>query len=177
MSQKTFESDNSVLVVEDDVNTREILAKIVENRASHVFQAEDGQEALDFLRRRPVDLLITDIAMPRLDGISLVETVARENLAQLCILVTCVGSREEIKRALVCGVHDFIDKPFTADVVANRVGKALDSINIRNIENEAVELLFQYFGKAPSSLRHLSNEEKIRTLKDLLVLFRGRLRE
>ena len=116
---------NPVLCVEDDGPTRAVLVKLLERRFDHVLVAKDGREGLElFLRHRP-SLVVTDIKMPVLDGISMVREIKVWSAATKIIVITSYGSAELLLAAIEIGVTDYILKPLDADRVYAAIDKCL----------------------------------------------------
>lgn len=113
-----------ILVVEDDKNTRKLLATILKNHGYNTIEAQDGMEALDVLEHNHVDLMVLDVMMPRMDGFSLTQTL-REGGSQLPILMLSAKQNVvDIKQGFVVGIDDYLTKPFDFDVLLLRI-KAL----------------------------------------------------
>ncbi len=106
-----------VLTVDDSASMRALLRSALTSRGFDVEQAEDGQEALEWLASNEVDVIITDINMPRLDGFGLIEKLRASALhAQRPILVlTTESSPEKKQRARAAGATGWIVKPFDAE--------------------------------------------------------------
>lgn len=106
-----------VLTVDDSASMRALLRSALTSRGFKVEQAEDGQEALEWLASNEVDVIITDINMPRLDGFGLIEKLRASALhAERPILVlTTESSPEKKQRARAAGATGWIVKPFDAD--------------------------------------------------------------
>ncbi len=102
----------SILVVDDSITTRTLEKSILEAHGYHVDVAVDGEEALNFLRSQAVDLIISDVQMPRLDGFGLLEGVRRDKrLTKLpFILVTSLESPADQERGLALGADAYIVK-------------------------------------------------------------------
>ncbi len=117
MDQTSAEQAISVLTVDDSASIRALLRVALTSRGFAVQQAEDGQEALEWLAANEVDVIITDINMPRLDGFGLIEKLRSSALhADRPILVLTTESSEEKKtRARSAGATGWIVKPFDAD--------------------------------------------------------------
>lgn len=116
------------LVVDDFAPMREIIRKVLQELGyGHIQEASDGASALPMLQAAPFDLLITDWNMPKLAGIELLRAVRAEpKLAKLPVLiVTAEVKRDQIIAATLAGVNGYIIKPFTAGVLAEKVGKIL----------------------------------------------------
>ena len=102
----------SILVVDDSITTRALEKSILEAHGYDVRVAVDGVEALEQLRARPADLVITDLAMPRMDGFQLVENLRKDkHLAGVpVIIVTSLDKRDEQERGLSLGANAYIVK-------------------------------------------------------------------
>ena len=119
----------SILVVDDSINTREIEKSILEAYGYRVELAGDGFEALEMLRKRQYDLVVTDIEMPRLDGFSLTARL-REDAAYKetpIIIVTSLEKEEDKKRGIKVGANAYIvkgsfDQTNLIETVRNLVG-------------------------------------------------------
>jgi len=124
----------SVLVVDDDKNTRDGLARALGSKYD-VLLAEDGEKALGILRERRVDILLTDVRMPGMDGLTLLQRTMALDDAPACVLLTAYGSVEVAVEAMKRGAHDFLTKPLNLDhldLVLQRVqrSQAMESENV-----------------------------------------------
>ena len=101
-----------VLIVEDSITTRLLLKNIMESAGYEVKTASDGLEGLEILQAQKVDLLLTDVEMPRMDGFSLTEQVrSMEALKDLPIIIcTTRGSNEDRERGIELGANAYLDK-------------------------------------------------------------------
>jgi response regulator RpfG family c-di-GMP phosphodiesterase len=114
-----------ILVVDDERVIREILAEFLALEGFSVHTVEDGEKALAELRLRPYDLLITDLKMPRLSGLQLLERVEAERLGVLTVLMTGFGTVETAIEAMKKGAYDYLLKPFKVEEVIHVVERAL----------------------------------------------------
>jgi response regulator RpfG family c-di-GMP phosphodiesterase len=114
-----------ILVVDDERVIREILAEFLALEGFSVHTVEDGEKALTELRLRPYDLLITDLKMPRLSGLQLLEKVEQERLGVLTVLMTGFGTVETAIEAMKKGAYDYLLKPFKVEEVIHVVERAL----------------------------------------------------
>ena len=114
---EALSSEVSVLTVDDSASMRALLRAALASSGFKVEQAEDGQEALEWLETNEVDVVLTDINMPRLDGFGFIEEVRRrDDLRALPILVLTTESAAELKdRARSAGASGWIVKPFDED--------------------------------------------------------------
>lgn len=119
-----------VLVVDDDLTMRELVTLVAEREGHEVFSAVNGVEAVKYLREKRVDLVVTDIMMPELDGFSVVQ-VAREVQPDAQIVVaSAVGEKvpEHLTEAAFrkLGVSRFVPKPFRASALRIAIRQALE---------------------------------------------------
>src|SRR5580765_4876936 len=114
-----------ILVVDDERVIREILAEFLALEGFSVHTVEDGEKALTELRLHPYDLLITDLKMPRLSGLQLLEKIEAERLGVLTVLMTGFGTVETAIEAMKKGAYDYLLKPFKVEEVIHVVERAL----------------------------------------------------
>ncbi len=117
----------TILVVEDSSSSRDITAHFLQQGGFRVLEAEDGQDALNILKSRHVDLILTDIMMPNMDGWGLYREVRsdkRYNLTPFVFLSVLDELDDQIK-GLTLGVDDYITKPVTPPQLIARVNTAL----------------------------------------------------
>lgn len=99
-----------VLLVDDDLVFRELLKQALENEGYHVVAAEDGVMAMITLKQEPIDLILLDLMMPRMNGFDLL--LAREDQAPV-IVISAIDNEEERIRGYELGADDFLTKPFS----------------------------------------------------------------
>ena len=126
----------TLLIVDDEKNTREGLARALK-RNYHVFLADSGDSALEFLAVQPVDVVLTDLRMPGMDGITLLKRVLARSPQPIVLLLTAYGNVETAVEAMKHGAHDFLTKPVNLDHLEIVLQRALRT---RKIEGENVEL-------------------------------------
>ena len=112
-----------VLVVDDNVNNRDLIRRRLERAGYSVITAEDGATALDLIDREPIALIILDIMMPGLSGIDVLRAVRQRftNLEMPVIMATAKDQSEDIVQALDMGANDYVTKPLDFPVVLARV--------------------------------------------------------
>jgi CheY-like chemotaxis protein len=114
-----------ILIAEDDEAIREFLRRGLALRGHDVAAVGDGLAALEALRQKSFDLLITDIVMPLMDGLELSLAAARDYPALRIILMTGYAAERQRAHNLDALVHDVVSKPFSLDQMAAAVTKAL----------------------------------------------------
>lgn len=104
-----------ILITDDDVDLRELLTEAVSNWGYVVSVAKDGEEALKKLRMERFDIVITDLMMPGMDGLKLLERIVELDKDILVIIVTGYATIETAVKAIETGAYDYIAKPFRLD--------------------------------------------------------------
>lgn len=101
----------TILIADDEKEIRELLRLYLENEKYQVIEAEDGQQALDLLRRQKIDLCILDIMMPKIDGYKVLRELRKDSNIPVIILSAKDADSEKIL-GLNLGADDYIAKPF-----------------------------------------------------------------
>jgi response regulator RpfG family c-di-GMP phosphodiesterase len=115
-----------ILVVDDEKVIREILCEFLALEGYVVRGVEDGEKALTELRLRPYDIMISDLKMPKLSGLELLERITSEKLDVLTVIMTGFGTVESAIEAMKKGAYDYILKPFKVEEVVHIVQRGLD---------------------------------------------------
>ncbi len=121
----------TVLVVEDDENTR-ILTTARLKPYYTVLAAENGQEAIDLFYESPVDLIVTDVMMPVMDGYELVRTLRDYKQDVPVIFLTAKDSFEDKREGFASGIDDYMTKPFRYEELLWRIEALLRRANIES---------------------------------------------
>ncbi len=116
----------TILVVDNGETIRETLVKILEREGYRVLTAEDGQAALDVLKENQINLILSDVCMPRMDGNRLLKLAKSIHPDVEVILMTGHGKTEMGLEALRAGAFDFIQKPFTKLALNKTIKQALE---------------------------------------------------
>jgi len=134
---KSSSEKASILVVDDVPNTVEVLQRNLTAEGYTVFTAPGVPEAIRITEGTPVDLVITDLKMPKVSGIDLVRHV-RENLKDTeVILITGYASIEGAVEAVKMGAEEYLPKPFTDEDLLAAVRRALDKLRVRQVNRGA----------------------------------------
>ncbi len=126
----------TILIVEDDKNTREGLSRALGNDYN-IILAESGERALSLLSDNHVDIMLTDLRMPGLDGLTLLQRVLAQNSQIVCILLTAYGNVETAVEAMKRGAYDYLTKPVNLDHLDMLLKRAIKS---RDMESENLRL-------------------------------------
>jgi two-component system, NtrC family, response regulator HydG len=127
-----------VLVVDDDDGIRYTLREILESSGFTVDEASDGEAALACFAKTPADLVITDLRMPRLDGMGLLARLQAQSPVPRVVVITAHGSERQAVAAMKAGALDYFRKPFEMDELLAVVRRALESTRLA-LENEKLK--------------------------------------
>jgi nitrogen regulation protein NR(I) len=113
-----------VLIVDDEVNIRRVLAAMLKREGYEVTTAENGEQALGVLHKTPVHVVVTDLVMPRIGGMELLRRVSGDFPDVPVIVITAHGSVDSAVAALKAGAFDYITKPFEQEDLKKVIAKA-----------------------------------------------------
>ena len=122
----------SILVVEDDLNTRRLTADVLEENGYSVLTAKDGVEALEILDSKHADLIIADIMMPRMDGYELTRQLRQSGSSIPIIMVTAKEAIQDKKKGFIEGTDDYMVKPVDEEEMLLRIAALLRRSQIMN---------------------------------------------
>jgi two-component system, NtrC family, response regulator HydG len=124
-----------VLVVDDDPGVRYTLREILSSEGLVVDEASDGAEALARYDAQPAPLVVTDLRMPRVDGMELLQRLSERSPIPRVVMITAHGSERQAVEAMKAGAYDYFRKPFENDELLAVVRRAVDAVRLAH-ENE-----------------------------------------
>lgn len=114
---------HEVLIVDDEKNLLDLLSRVLKDEGYEIYKASNGKEALDIIQVRPIDIVLTDLKMPEMDGMTLIDTIKKLDSTIEVIVMTAFATVETAIEALKHGARDYIRKPFDLDEVVDAVKK------------------------------------------------------
>ncbi len=135
----------TILIVDDEKNTREGLARALQ-RSYRVLTAESGPAALRLLDTEPVDLLLSDVRMPEMDGLTLMKRALARLPQPVCVLLTAYGTIDAAVEATKQGAYDYLTKPVNLDRLETVIQRALASRAMETENRHLREQLDRRFG-------------------------------
>jgi DNA-binding NtrC family response regulator len=118
-------SQASVLIVDDEPLVRQTLSEWMRRKNFRVFEAEDGRQAMERIRRDEPDIVISDVVMPGMDGVQLLKE-AKADIADIpFLMISGFPSRTTAADLMKHGASDYLPKPFTPEELARRVNRTL----------------------------------------------------
>ena len=121
-----------ILVVEDNKNMKKLMTTYLKRSNYETLEAEDGEEALEIMDNNHVDLIISDIMMPNMDGYELTKELRNANYTIPILFVTAKDTIDDKREGFLLGVDDYMVKPVDMDEMVLRVGVLLRRANIVN---------------------------------------------
>lgn len=118
-----------ILIVDDCPTTRKLMGLSLRSKGFDVFFAENGLDAIEKLATIPVNMIVTDLNMPYMDGLELIKRLRADYGSHIPILmVTTEADADEKTRALEAGANDYLVKPVSADQINNSIKKILNTM-------------------------------------------------
>ena len=152
-----MKNEGTILVVENEANMRRVLTALLRRKGYNTLEAEDGEVALERLTSERVDAVLSDLKMPRMNGLELVEQMQKRFRSIPVILLTAYGTIGSAVEALKQGAFDYLTKPFDPDEIQQVISKAVrtralqESETTADLEEDPESLLL---GESPS-LQHV----------------------
>lgn len=139
--------NKTILIVDDEKNYPTILAEVISEEGFYPLTASSALEAIDTLKAKSVDLVLTDVMMPGMDGIALLDEIKKGNPDLPVITMTAHGSVEKAVEAMQKGAYTYILKPFDNDTLIAHITKALsihDIVKENSMLREAITSQYNF---------------------------------
>ena len=120
-----------ILVLDDEQAIQRLLKIVLESEGYEVVTTDDGRLALEMIRLQPVDLIIQDLRMPKMDGLQFLRHLKEQNPELPSIVLTAYGTLETAVEAMRLGAYTHINKPFDTEEIRLTVARALERIELR----------------------------------------------
>ncbi len=130
-----------VLIVDDDSTLRELLSETIHGMGYMVDTAENGEDALKKLKREKYDLVVSDLKMPGMDGLKLLDHIKSLDSNILVIIITAYATLESAVKAIEKGAYDYIAKPFRLDEFVVVVRNACEKLRLLRQRDSLLEEL------------------------------------
>jgi len=130
-----------VLVVEDDYSSRELLRICIEKEGYQCQTANDGLDGFNLFKKYCPDLIISDVRMPNMDGIELLESIRKISKDVIIVFITGHGNEELALQALQLGANNYIKKPIDITEIKTLTNRYYDVIRSKAIQSNIVDLI------------------------------------
>lgn len=130
-----------VLVVEDDFSSRELLRICIEKEGYQCFTAVDGVEGFNSFKKNNPDVIVSDVRMPNMNGIELLEAIRKISKEVIIIFITGHGTEELALQALQLGANNYLKKPIDITEIKTLMSRYCDVIRSKSIESNLLDLI------------------------------------
>src|SRR5439155_6903630 len=154
-----------IIVVDDEPELKNILVTALSGQGFEVTGCSSGEQALEELRQKEFDLLLTDLMMPEMDGIALLEEAARIDPHLISIIMTGQGTIQTAVDAMKAGTFDYVLKPFRLQAVMPVLTRAINTRRLR-LENLQLRETVAIFGLSQTIAFTLDPQTIISKLAD-----------
>jgi len=121
---------HTILIVDDEPNYQIILSEFLRDEGFETLTADNGRQAIDLVRSNDIDLIITDMQMPGMDGFALLQAVKDYQRDLPVIMITAYGEVEKAVRAMQLGAFNYLTKPFNNDELLACATKAIEHFSL-----------------------------------------------
>jgi diguanylate cyclase (GGDEF)-like protein len=135
-------SDLTVLYVEDDTHTQEWMQLLLEDEVKELYQAYNGVEGLELYKKYAPDIILTDINMPQMDGMSMAKEIKKLNKSQPIIILSAFSDKDTLLRAIDIGVDGFSPKPIDLEHLRNKLQEIAANIKEKVQQANEIETLY-----------------------------------
>jgi DNA-binding NtrC family response regulator len=154
-----------ILIVEDEAKMRRLLELNLGDDGFTTFSAEDAETGLKLLRENPIDLILTDLKLPGMNGLEFLQTIKRQNAALPVVVMTAFGSVETAVEAMKAGASDYVLKPFSLTEMRMVIRKELDVHNLREENRSLREALGKRYAHPNVVARSPKMQEVLATVE------------
>lgn len=127
-----------ILIVEDDTELCQLFSHVLEKNGYHTRMVSNGQEALDALAEEYVDLIISDIMMPVMDGYELVRLLRKKSVMTPVLMITARDAFDDMRLGFLSGTDDYMVKPINVSEMVLRVGALLRRVQMMNEHRQVI---------------------------------------
>jgi DNA-binding NtrC family response regulator len=155
----------AILIVEDEAKMRRLLELNLGEDGFTTFSAGDAEAGLKLLRENPVDLVVTDLKLPGMNGLEFLQAVKRQNAALPVVVMTAFGTVETAVEAMKAGASDYVLKPFSLAEMRMVIRKELDVRNLREENRSLREALGKRYAHPNIVARSAKMQETLATVE------------
>lgn len=165
---------DTLLIIEDKESMLRMLTELFKEEGMNVFTARDGPEALKKIKDEKIDVILTDLKLPSMDGITILKEVKAIDSSIPVIVMTAYGSIETAVNAMKLGATDFITKPFNTDHLVMVIKRVLESRNLLRenilLKEETSKNMPVIIGKSPLMVELMQKVQKVARAKTTVLI-------
>jgi len=149
-----------ILLVDDEPGTVQLVRKILQADGHEVFEAGDGQQAIEMFNATNPDLVLLDVVIPKIDGLGVLQEIRRRDRLTGVIMVSALTSEQLAVKSLLSGADDYISKPFKLKTIRMHIRQVMDKVALRRHNS----LLQDQLVAANEKLRHYMADPLVESL-------------
>ncbi|MEZ4676065.1 MAG: adenylate/guanylate cyclase domain-containing protein [Caldilineaceae bacterium] len=149
-----------ILLVDDEPGTVQLVRKILQADGHEVFEAADGQQAIEMFNATNPDLVLLDVVIPKIDGLGVLQEIRRRDRLTGVIMVSALTSEQLAVKSMLSGADDYISKPFKLKTIRMHIRQVMDKVHLRRHN----ALLQEQLIAANEKLRHYMADPLIDSL-------------
>ena len=172
---KEILQNHTVLYIEDDVGVRKHFVELLKRYFRHVYEASDGEKALSVYDTKKIDVLVSDIDLPKMDGLTLVKLIREENETLPIVMLTAYSDREKLLKALELYLVKYLIKPVEPQEFREALRLVAKKLSAKE---QDISLEDGYVWSVKKNQMHRNGEEiillpKEQRLLELLIMHKG----
>ena len=149
-----------ILLVDDEPSTLRLVRKFLQADGHEIYEATDGQQAIEVFEATKPDLVLLDVVMPKMDGLAALEEIRKRDEVAGVIMVSALTSEQLAVRSMLAGADDYVSKPFQLKAIRMNIRRVMEKVRLRRQNVELREELFTAHNRlqqAHGKLREIFN--------------------
>ncbi|MBW2262090.1 MAG: sigma-54-dependent Fis family transcriptional regulator [Deltaproteobacteria bacterium] len=157
-----------ILIVDDEPNMLKVLGALLKREGYHIIEAMNGEDALELLEEHHVDAMVTDMKMPGMDGMQVLDTALDRHADLPVIMITAHGTIDTAVEALKKGAFDYVTKPFEWSELRSVIAKAVQTVKLGSREVGVESIVMGHEGSAVKDISLIGSSEPMQQVFDVL---------
>ncbi len=120
-----------ILLVDDEPSTLQLVRRVLEADGHEIFEAVDGEQAVEIFHETRPDLVLLDIVLPKMDGLAVLQKIRENDSITGVIMVSALSSEQLAVRSMLAGADDYVSKPFKLKTIRMDIRRVMDKVNLR----------------------------------------------
>jgi len=136
----------NILYVEDENDSREFFSQLLQDYCTNLFIAKDGQEGLELYKKNPIDVVLTDITMPKMNGLEMSKKILEIDEDAYIVVLSAYGESDFLHKAIDIGIHNYLLKPIDIEKledVLNKINKQLRTSKLQELHTQELKEINQ----------------------------------
>jgi DNA-binding response OmpR family regulator len=160
---------SSILVVDDCLNTRKILVNLLSLYIGKIYEASDGIEGLEIFNTLNPSIIITDIEMPRMNGLTFISKIRETNDDIPVIIISGFSTKEYLLKAVKLSLISYLEKPIKKDLLLSSLSKAAEFVKITKLFGE-ITIMENYIYDATNKKLVINNQYNCLSRSEICIL-------